>query len=450
MDWLITLLILAPAVALAFRNSTWLVDYTIVVVAFNRLIRRLVDFYIYQQFSPFSPISITPLAVACLICVPVFFNRQRLSPPVRQIALVLALCLAYGLALGVLLNGMAAVFYLGEWLAGTGAMLFAASYAGSPNAANRWFKTAGWCGVLVAGYGWYQFLYLPYWDAFWLQEVNERFGVGWVSGVRELSVFSTTSSRGTCAALLGLSVLPMVLNKKWRIAGGWLAVVFILSGIILTTSRTMFIIVGLTALLQPMLSRGMGMGRVLVFAAVIVAGASLGISKMPEAKRFEQRFNTFGEMGQDSSFQGRTQNFQMGLVWVLTHPLGAGLGATGGGSGKLGGAAVVMDAGYIEIFAQFGWLGGFGFYYVLWLIWRESSRRLGLSERSADPYLSAGRAVLIGSVAFLFVGDVFSNFSLLWVFFGRALHPFSDPAVVSLLQRRYLQRQFAAIPAAVS
>lgn len=450
MDWLITLLIIAPAVVMAFRNSTWLVDYAIIVVAFNRLIRRLVDFFIYQQFNSMSPISITPLAVACLICVPVVLNRQRLSPPVRQMALVLGLCLAYGLCIGILMNGMAAVFNLGEWLAGAGAMFFAASYIGSPNVADRWFKTAGWCGVAVAAYAWYQFLYFPDWDAFWLQELNEKLGVGWVSGAQQLSVFSTTGSRGTCGAFLGLAVLPMILNRRWSLPGRWVVVAFILSAIVLTTTRTMFIVVGLATLLQPMLTRGVGIWRVLAFAGVIVAGASFGISKMPEAERFEQRFSTLGAITEDSSFQGRAEIMQKGLGWMLAHPLGTGLGSTGGGSGKFGVADVMNDAGYIEMFAQFGWLGGLGFYYVLWLIWREYARRLSLSEGSTDPFLSAARAVLIASVVFLFVGDVFSNFSLLWVFFGRPLHPLSDPAVIKLLQRRHSQRQFAVIPAAVS
>jgi putative inorganic carbon (HCO3(-)) transporter len=440
MDWIIAFLIIAPAGFLAMRKSTWLVDYAIVVLAFNRGVRRMVDYYIYHDFNQQSPISLTPLVVALALLYVGVLQRGLFSTALRRILGVLSFSLGLGFVIGIFYNQLAAVFSLGEWLAGIGAMIFAASYRGGPTIADRWFKTAGWCAVLVAIYGWYQFFYLAPWDAFWLAEVKQVIGIEWESKPGLLSVFSTLGSRGDCAAFLGLAVIPMIANKRWRNWGGWLSVVLILSVLVLTTVRTMFIIIALVAILQPLLSRGIGIGRVLVAAAVFVAAATFGLSKLPNAERYQARLSTLGDIQEDASYQTRMLNFERGIGWVLRNPLGEGIGSTGGGVRlKKNGTAVVMDAGYIEIFAQFGWIGGVLFYAALWMMWREYSRRLKLTESRVDPFLSLGRATLVASVIFLFVGDIFSNFNLIWVIVGRALHPFSDPVFLRRWQEHRAQ-----------
>jgi len=444
MDWLIAFLILAPAAWLAFRKSTWLLDYAIIVFAFNRGLRRVVDFYINHQFNPQSPISLTPLIVALALLYVGLQQHRRFSPALRRILGLFAVTLAFGFFVGIVLNQLAAVFSLAEWLAGIGAMMFAASYAGRLTVADRWFKTAGWCAVLVSIYGWYQFLYLPPWDAFWLAEVRKVMGIEWESRPGLLSVFSTLGSRGDCAAFLGLAVIPMITNKRWRNRGGWLSVVLILSVLVLTTARTMFIIIALVAILQPLLSRGVGVGRVLTFAAVFLVAATFGLNRLPNAEKYQNRLATLGDIREDASYQTRMLNIERGVEWVLRNPLGEGIGSTGGGVRlKKDGTPVVMDAGYIEMFAQFGWIGGILFYVALWMTWKEYSRRLKLTVSRVDPFLSLGRATLVASVVFLFVGDVFSNFNLIWVILGRALHSFSDP----VLLRRWQEQQRVGIAA---
>jgi len=449
MDWIIAALIVAPAVVLAVKKSTWLVDYAIIVLAFNRGVRRMVDYFLYHEFNPQSPISLTPLVVALALLYVSMQRFGRFPGPLRRICLTFFVALAGGFVIGVFYNRLAAVFSLGEWLAGVGALMFAASYAGSPTVADRWFKTVGWCAVLVAAYGWYQFLYLPPWDAFWLAEIKEKMGIEWESKPGLLSVFSTMGSRGDCAAFLGLAVIPMIANRRWRNVGGWLSVILILSVLVLTTVRTMFVIIVLVAVLQPLLSRGVGIGRVLVFAAVFLAAATFGLDRLPNAERYQERLSTIGDLQEDASYQTRMRNFERGWGWVLSNPLGEGIGATGGGVRlKKDGTPVIMDAGYLEMFVQLGWVGGMMFYVALWMMWQEYSRKLRSMQSTVDPFLSLGRAVLVASVVFLFVGDVFSNFNMIWIILGRALHPYSDPVVLHRW-RQHQMREAASRRAAV-
>ena len=61
MDWIVTGIIAAIAVALAAQRSSYLVDYVVIVYVFNRGLRRVLDYYA-GSFNPFSPVSLTPSA----------------------------------------------------------------------------------------------------------------------------------------------------------------------------------------------------------------------------------------------------------------------------------------------------------------------------------------------------------------------------------------------------
>jgi len=58
-------------------------------------------------------------------------------------------------------------------------------------------------------------------------------------------------------------------------------------------------------------------------------------------------------------------------------------------------------------------------------IWGELSRRIRLGGR--DPFLFTGRAVLLGCLVFLYVGNIFGGFALFWVFLGISLNRITHP-----------------------
>lgn len=429
MEYFIALLMVLPAFLLAAQRSTYLLDYVFFVVALNRGIRRLVDFYINGAFNPMSTISLTPLVVSALLLVPALGRFNQLTPRVRNIACLIMVALAHGMAVGFINAGVGAIYSLGEWLAGFGAFLYAATAPVATRTTDRWMKSSGYAAMIVAIYGWYQYLTIPPWDAFWVTEVKF---IGYLGQLRptEMSVFSTMHERGPCASFLAWAAVPMILHSRWRILGSWLTVVLLFSVVLLTMSRSMFLIVGLIAVLQPALSKGRGLGRVLFLAVLLMVGASWGLQQMPGSERIQKRFETISSIQNDGSFKGRLTIFTEGVPWVLQHPIGLGLGSSGFGAGRIGGGVKEgwCDSGYIEVFSQFGWLGGLAFFAAMAHIWGELTRRIRMG--GTDPFLFTGRTVLLGCLVFLYVGNIFGGFSLFWVFLGISLNKITLPAQV--------------------
>ncbi|MGV3660593.1 MAG: O-antigen ligase family protein [Prosthecobacter sp.] len=437
MEYFIALLMVLPAFVLAAQRSTYLLDYVFFVVALNRGIRRLVDFYINGAFNPLSTISLTPLVVSAVLLIPAFSRFGQLTPRTRNVASLIMVALAHGFVIGFLSVGFGAVYALGEWMAGFGAFLYAATTPMSARTADRWIRSCGYAALIVAVYGWYQYYTIPEWDAFWVTAVKF---VGYLGNLRptEMSVFSTLHERGPCASFLAWAAIPMILNPRWRILGGWLTVVLLLSVVVLTLTRSMFIIVGLAAMLQPALSKGKGIGRVVVLAVVMMLGANVGLQYMPGSERITKRYDTMKDMQNDGSFKGRMSILTSGIPWVVTHPVGMGLGSSGFGAGRMGGGGGggggssnepkegFCDSGYVEVFSQFGWIGGIAFFAAMAQIWGELSRRIRLG--GTNSFLTTGRVVLLASLVFLAVGNVFGSFSLFWVFLGISLNRMTLPA----------------------
>ncbi|MBB5031718.1 O-antigen ligase family protein [Prosthecobacter vanneervenii] len=431
MEWLISLVIVAPAIYMALVRSTYLLDYVFFVVALNRGIRRLVDFYINGAFNPLSPISLTPLVVSAALLVPAFSHFNTLTTRTRNLAMLIIVALAHGLAIGVLNQGLGAFYALGEWLAGVGAFLYAATAPVTPRISDRWMRSSGYAALVVALYGWYQYYTIPEWDAFWVTAVKF---VGYLGQLKptEMTVFSTLHERGPCASFLAWAAIPMILNPRWRILGGWLTVILLLSVVVLTLTRTMFLIIALVTILQPALSKGKGIGRVLLLSAVLGIGGSVGLQYMPGSERITKRYDSIKDIQSDGSYQGRLAILTDGIPWIIQHPLGLGLGSSGIGGSRMNNGAKEgwCDSGYIEIFSQFGWIGGLAFFAAMLQIWTELSSRI--KHGGKDAFLFTGRAVLLGCMVFLYVGNIFSGFSLFWVFLGISLNRMTKPVQKSL------------------
>jgi putative inorganic carbon (hco3(-)) transporter len=430
MEWFISMIIVAPAIYMALVRSSYLLDYVFFVVALNRGIRRLVDFYINGAFNPLSPISLTPLVVSTALLVPAFAHFSLLTPRTRSLARLIMVALVHGLAVGLLNQGLGAFYAMGEWMAGVGAFLYAATTPVTPRISDRWMRSSGYAALIVALYGWYQYYTIPEWDAFWVTAVKF---VGYLGQLKptEMTVFSTLHERGPCASFLAWAAIPMILNPRWRILGGWLTVILLLSVVVLTLTRTMFLIVALVSILQPALSKGQGIGRVLILAVVLAVGGSVGLQNMPGSERITKRYDSIKEIQNDGSYQGRLTILTDGIPWIIQHPLGLGLGSSGIGATRINGGAKEgwCDSGYIEIFSQFGWIGGLAFFAAMLKIWTELSSRIQNGGR--DAFLFTGRAVLLGSLVFLYVGNIFSGFSLFWVFLGISLNRMTKPVTQS-------------------
>jgi hypothetical protein len=217
MAWAVTAAFLAPAILLAAKGSSLLVDYAIFLYAINREIRRIVD-WSQGSFNPFSPIVLIPLIATCLLVLP-FFSLW-ITASTAKIFIPLFLAIGYGAVRGLGWNGIAAVDAASGFLSPIALMGFTATAPVDQWTADRWMKSAGWITVGACLYGWFQYLTVPPWDAYWVQQVGF---VGYLGkpAPTEMTVFSTFAERGPCASFLSLSLIPIVVSRRWRLFLGW-------------------------------------------------------------------------------------------------------------------------------------------------------------------------------------------------------------------------------------
>ena len=203
-DWIIALSIATAALVLALRKSTWIVDFTVFVFVFNRGLRRLVDFYINHEFSPLSPISLTPLMVAAAMLIPSLTNFNRFPPWSRAVLGFLILAIGYAFVIGFFSVQLAAIYALAEVMAPFGLFSFVLLTQPVTRVKDRWVRSFAWAAILASAYGWFQYLTIPEWDKFWLIE-TKMYGYMGLPIPTQMTVFSTMAERGPLASFLGFS-----------------------------------------------------------------------------------------------------------------------------------------------------------------------------------------------------------------------------------------------------
>jgi putative inorganic carbon (hco3(-)) transporter len=425
LEWAVTAVLLLPAVWFAAEGSSLIVDYTIFLYVFNRGIRRILD-WSQGSFNPFSPIVLTPLIATGLLLL-LFLSRFRfLHPTAKQIFILFLVAIGYGTFVGLARNGIASVYAALEYLAPVALMGFTATAPVDDWKADRWMKTAGWMSVAASLYGWFQYLTIPPWDAFWVERVGF---VGYLGKLAptEMTVFSTFAERGPCAGFLALAVIPMIISRRWRLFLGWPEVLLTLSTIILTMARSGLILVAVGVLMYPMVNRGKSALSIVVLVCIIAVASTLGLNRIPNSDRISQRLSTMKNMQEDESYQGRVGIANAGAKLAISNPAGFGIGSSSlAGRLNTGSAyksdAVVGDSGYLEVFTSLGLPGGLCLALGFFLFWRHLSicSRFGL----VDDYLSLARTFFAVLLISMFAGNFFSGcFTVIWIAFGRALSP---------------------------
>lgn len=414
-------LMVLPGIVLALRGSSFLVDYTIFIFVFNREIRRLVDYY-NHQFNPFSLISLTPVIMCGLLFISFIGNLKALHPMARQVFLLLLTSIGYGFIIGIPHNGPAACVFQGtQYLSTIGLMGYAAINPATQKQADRWLLTAGLFGVFAALYGWYQYWVIPDWDAFWVKAVGFVGYLGKLESTK-MWVYSTFSDRGVCAVYLALAAIPMFVSKRWRLFLGWPEAALLVSCIFPTMSRGGIIVAILGVLLYPVLNGGKNAGRIVIVVALVI-GVFFAVSgSVPGLNGFVRRFESLTHMQDDGSFQGRMMIAQVTLPYLVQHPLGFGIGSSGLAERLNGNAqAMVTDNGWLELLSSLGMPGFLLFIAALALIWRYFSMMGQLGVR--DDYLGLARTFFVVALITTWAGNIFIDFSVMWIAIGRALSP---------------------------
>jgi putative inorganic carbon (HCO3(-)) transporter len=422
MDWIVAGIIAAIGVALAAQRSSYLVDYAVIVFVFNRGLRRILDYHA-GTFNPLSPISLTPLLVTALMILPFLASYNKLTKPLKVICGCLFVALTFSFLVGFARIQFAAVYAAAEALAPIAMFGYIITSFPSQATKDRWLRTSAWCAIVACAYGWYQYVTVPPWDSFWVKAVGMEGYLGIMEPFK-ISVFSTMGERGVFGGFLGFAVVPMIIAPKWRPLS-WFGVILVLSCILLAGTRTGLILAFFTTVIYIVINKGTGAWQLALGIGVISIAAYFGIGAIPGGAAIQQRFSTLGDMQSTGSYQGRIEIYRSSVGAVLTSPLGSGLGATGiSGRINQGGTAtqsVIQDAGYAEIPLTYGWIGAGLIIYAMWRMWTEMAARFRAGLRTTDVML--GRAFLLALIPACFVGNVITQFSILWIVFGAALDP---------------------------
>lgn len=444
MEWVIAILLVAPAAILAGKRSSYLIDYAVFIFVLNRAIRRLVDYYINGAFNPISPISLIPLIITLLMGLIVFTNQNKLPKYAKGIAGLFLAAFAMAGAIGFISTQLAVLYAGAEVLAPFFLMLYAILLNPSMEVRDRWIRSFAWGAILVSAYGWYQYLVIPPWDKFWLLAAKMDGYMG-IPEPTKMTVFSTMGERGVVAGYLGYSVVPMIVSPRWRTKLGWLAVLLVFSVILLTLSRGGIIIAVVATAAFLIINQGAKIAQVIVAAIVLGVGAFYGVSLIPNSERIIERYQkSIDDGSEDGSYAGRVAIMEASVGTVLSRPLGYGLGATGLSTrintGDARGAAKFGDGGYFDILLTYGIPGTLLMLMAVWKIWKQLKLRYQSPIYKTDHVLLA-RALMLSLLVTCFVGNLLNGFSVLWLAMGtglaiRAVGPVGRRAETGKLNRR--------------
>ncbi len=390
----IFLVTIFTAVALVSSKSTYLIDFYIVVACTNRLVRRVLD-WMDGVFDPTPISSLLPILIGVMALAAAWTKRQRLPKSYRTGLYLILLGFAYATAVG-LVNGPRAIYGLFEYLCPVGIAFYALLFVSNRQTVHRWIKTTIFCAVGVAVYGVFQWVFMPPWDAAWIEWSRMWTSMGHPEPFKT-SICSTLDSRGPFAWFMAGSIIFMVASPKIPAYAKFPAIILAGLTIVLSTVRSAWGIVAVGVVVFSLLRGRQGWKKSVIGVLVLVAGLAILKDQMPESERLAARMETMVDVTSDGSFQGRVRIAQHGVWAVLTRPAGFGMGSNGLITSKTTeGGSVVMDNGLLEIMVTLGLPGivlvGGGLYQIL-------RRAVELLRKTDSALLSIGLAQLASGIA---------------------------------------------------
>lgn len=272
-------------------------------------------------------------------------------------------------------------------------------------------------GVLVMGvYGILQFLVVPPWDRFFLNEYDGLTSAGDPVPLG-LNVWSTMGSPGTFASTLRVGLLLLFTGKGALFLPA--SVVGYLS-FLLTTKRTAWASWFLGLIIFISSSKAKHQMRLVLLMVVMLLCLMPLVTMESFSDNISSRFDTFLNLESDSSANARQQRYSDLLGLALTSFVGKGIGAK---SFDIGGSLPFdssLDSAILALLLQLGWFGSI--FYISGLLLLLFSLFHG-SENRLDPFLNAARAISFGSFAQIafsmpFLGE---EGTFLWGFLGIGL-----------------------------
>nr|WP_144113633.1 O-antigen ligase family protein [Paraburkholderia sp. BCC1886] len=410
---------LGVAAFLYWRSPAHYVGFVCWLFFLTPEVRRLADF-VDGSFNQQSPIMVAPLLAVALTGLTLLKHLPMLGQRRAAPLVLIVIALLYAYIVGMAQVGPAAATYtLINWLYPVLlAFYMTVTWRHYPDYHRVLLKTFVFGGLLMSAYGLLEFVSPMPWDAFWLVASKmESEGQPVPFGMR---VSSTMNSCGPFAVtLMTILIMSLAARGRTRIVLGCVGVPVLL----LTSARSTW--GGFAIALVYLFAMLPGKSRVRLLAGVlglaVMAAPLLMIDQI--ADPVLQRFSTVQNLGQDNSFQARTEFYKSFMSSALTDIAGQGLGTTGLGSrlsdDKSAPAMADFDSGLMEVPFVMGWPGTLlyttGVVMLLWRAYRASR------QRAADPLATTGVAVAVAIFAMMVFINTLTSVSGMFFFLGVTL-----------------------------
>ena len=380
------------------------------------LIARLVDYRV--GWDPTRQMIVASYLVS-LVSIGTLIRNLPNAYRVGGLPFIIALgSIFYGLLVGLVRNQpLPAIRALLDWLTPVlfGFHVFM-NWRDYPSYRQNTQRTFLW-GVLITGiYGLIQFVVAPEWDRYWLIQ-SKQFTSSGDPVPFGMRVWSTMHSIGPFASVMqaGLLLLFTLSGPLTFPASAFGYVSFLL-----TQARTNWgsWVMGLVMLL------GSAKAKIQMRLVVIIAVMALCVIPLttyePVSKAIGTRFQTFSNLQQDSSFQGRSAIYERDLKLATAQYIGKGLGSTWviDENGNL--QVIVIDSGVLDTLFALGWFGAIPYIGSLILL---TYAVLKYNEARFDSFANASRAIAVSSLPQMIMGSATLGISgiVLWGFFGFAI-----------------------------
>ncbi len=313
----------------------------------------ILGFFIHQKTRPDWKVFKGPISVMILIWIG--FNLIQVANPsaesrlawvytIRAVAIVM---LTYFVFMYQIRTVSFLRFLLKLWL---GLALFAALYAykqeyiGFSAAEDAWLNSEGVADLLFIAGRW-----------------------------RKFSIFSDPvafSYNMVVSSIICIALLTFV-KRIWQKIVLVLMLVLFFSSMLFSGTRGAYVLIPAAMVLFVILRINR---QVLIFSAV---GALFFVFLIfvPTTNSNIVRFQTAFKPNDDISFQARKNNQKRIQPYILTHPIGGGLGATGAWGQRFAPNSYLAnfppDSGYVRVAVELGWVGLFLFCLLMFLILKE-------------------------------------------------------------------------------
>ena len=313
----------------------------------------ILGFFINQKRRPDWKVFKGPISVMILIWI--VYNLIQVANPsaesrlawvytIRAVAIVM---LTYFVFMYQIRTIQFLRFLLKLWL---GLALFAALYAykqeyiGFSGAEQAWLDSEGVADLLFIAGHW-----------------------------RKFSIFSDPvafSYNMVVSSIICIALLTFV-KKTWQNVVLAVMIALFFSSMLFSGTRGAYVLIPAAMVLFVILRINR---QVLIFSG-IAALFFVFLIFVPTSNSNIVRFQTAFKPNDDISFQARKNNQKRIQPYILTHPIGGGLGATGAWGQRFAPQSYLAnfppDSGYVRIAVELGWVGLFLFCLLMFFILRE-------------------------------------------------------------------------------